>query len=155
MAPRDPLEWDVRDPDDHAVYIMGHLDPTGWVTRPTKVGVSKNPTYRLKQVQAAEPGHIVLVAQFNFWKRDHAFRVEQAFHKACKRCRVRGEWFDMEPFHAVGVMTENLRSFVEDFLGTNETYDEYHAYDHLNLPGFDYLAEIETFGHRQVRRKCQ
>lgn len=148
-APKNMREWNSRDPEDHAVYIMGHLTSGFEITGLTKVGISKHPLERLKQVQSVEPGRIVLVAQFWFWKRDHALRVEKAFHIASDNCRVRGEWFDMEPFHAVGVMNANLRSFADDFLGADEVADTYDAYYHINVPGFGTLNETLSFGHEQ------
>lgn len=148
-APKNLSEWNVRDPQDHAVYIMGHLSADYSIVGLTKVGISKHPRERLRQVQSVEPARIVLVGQFWFWKRDHALRVEKAFHRVCDGWRVRGEWFDMDPFHAVGVMNANLRSFADDFLGADDVSDTYDAYYHLNVPGFDTLNETLTFGHEQ------
>lgn len=147
MREKNISEWNCRDPHDHAVYIMGHLSDDFNVVGLTKVGISKHPKERLKQVQSVEPKRIVLVAQFWFWKRDHALRVEKAFHRACDGWRVRGEWFDMEPFHALGVMNANLRSFADDFLGADEVADTYDAYYHLSVPGFHTLNETLSFGH--------
>lgn len=144
MSGKNLAEWHTRDREDHAVYIMGHLIG-GVVSGLTKVGISKSPESRLKQIQAVEPGVIVLVAQFWCWKRSHALMLERSFHKACVNFRVRGEWFDVEPFHAVGIMSENLKSFVDDFIGHDDTSDFYSAYHHLNVPGFAQLVEMEPF----------
>jgi len=141
-------EWENRDPEDHAVYIIGRVFG-GEVTGPSKIGVSKQPKARLGTLEGEIDAHLVLVAVFWFWKRRHAFAVENAFHRACAGCRIRGEWFDMEPFHAVGVMSANLNEFADKILGADDTHDYYSVRDHLNVPGFMHLAEVETFGHRQ------
>ncbi len=135
MRPLNRAEWEVRDRTDHYVYIMGHLDAQNCVTGPTKVGISVHPQYRLKQVQADEPGKIVLVAMFSFWKRAHAYRVEQTFHRACADYRLRGEWFDIEPFQVVGLMSKNLRQFQEQVLGADGLDDVLASNDYLGIPG--------------------
>jgi len=145
--PKKPAEW-LRDPDDHAVYIMGNLSPDMVLCGPTKVGISKNPRIRLKQIQPDEPGRIVLVGMYWFWRRSHARMVEKGFHDACHTWRERGEWFDMDPHHAVGVMIENLRTFADRFLGADELLDRWSAYDHLGVPGFAYLSERNEFPYQ-------
>jgi len=145
--PKKPDEW-RRDPDDHAVYIMGHIDADFYLSGPSKIGISKNPKVRLKQVQAVEPGRIVLVGVYWFWRRSHARMVEKAFHETFDIWRVRGEWFDMDPQHAVGVMIENLKSFADRFLGADETEDTWSAYDHLGIPGFPYLSQRDEFPYQ-------
>jgi hypothetical protein len=145
--PKKPDEW-MRDPDDHAVYIMGHLDAEYMLCGPTKVGISKNPKLRLKQVQAVEPGRIVLVGFYWFWRRSHACMVEKGFHDAFQLWRERGEWFDMDPQHAVGVMIQNLQAFADRFLGADEMIDRWSAYDHLGVPGFAYLSRQDEFPYQ-------
>lgn len=149
IAPKNIPEWSNRDPDDHAVYIMGHLSHDYELVGLTKVGISKNPRVRLKQVQSVEPGRIVLVGQYWFWKRNHALMVERKFHQICDLWRERGEWFDMDPQHAVALMAENLQSFADKFLGADETSDTWSAYDHLGVPGFAYRSQMNDFEYRQ------
>lgn len=148
--PKNVAAFENRDPDDHYVYIMAHLnDRTGWVEAPTKVGISKNPIKRLKQIQSEEPGRIVLLAQFGFWKRAHAYRVEQTFHKACDDYRIRGEWFGIEPMHAIGLMNINLQSFACEFLGADDTYDDFSNFDYLNVPGALFDIDVNSFEYQR------
>lgn len=147
--PKNREAWLNRDPEDHHVYIMGHLDPSGFIDGPTKVGISKNPLARLKQVQRDEAGHIVLVAQFGFWKRGHARWVEAAFHRVCAVHRLRGEWFDIQPMHVVGLMSHNLQAFAADYLGADETADHFGAYDYLNIPGALFDVDADDFRHHE------
>lgn len=138
-----------HDERDHHVYIMATLGREWEISSPCKIGISHNPSNRLKQVQADCEQRIVLVAKFPFWCRQHALMVEKAFHKACAGYRLHGEWFDMSPADAVGVMTESLRSFIRDVLGATDTAEYYDASQYLSVPGFNYLIEIDTFGYRQ------
>lgn len=131
------------------VYIMGRLGDDWQITGSTKIGISNNPIHRLKQVQREEADRLVLVAKFPFWSRAHARQVEAAFHHACRGHRLRGEWFDMTPSDAVGVMSENLKSFINDTLSPADTLELYSARDYVSLPGWPQLCEIESFGHRQ------
>lgn len=151
--PKNPDHWNIRDPEDHYAYIMAHL-VDGCIVAPVKIGISKHPEKRLKQVQATMPGRIVLLAKFCFWRRDHALMVEQAFHRTCRLYRVGGEWFDIMPSDAVGLMSENLKGFADDFLGADETGDVFSAYSHMSVPGFDYDYTAPDFGHGKGRQ-CQ
>lgn len=145
-SPKNLEEHNIRDPEDHFVYIMAHLDEqSGWVDAPIKVGISKNPTKRRKEVQAVESGTIVLVAQFAFWKRSHAFKVERTFHRVCDVHRVRGEWFDISPADAVALMNINLQAFACEFLGADETADDFTNFSYLNVPGALFDVDTEEF----------
>lgn len=145
--PKKPDEW-RRGPVDHAVYIMGHLDADFLLRGPTKVGISKHPLTRLKQVQAVEAGRVILVGVYWFWRRDHARMVEKGFHDACDTWRERGEWFDMDPHHAVGIMIRNLEAFADRFLGADEIFDRWSAYDYLGIPGFAYRSPRDEFSYQ-------
>lgn len=145
MSSIDKSEWIVRDPEDHAVYIMCHLGADWHLEGPSKIGISKHPDIRLKQVQKDRNSRIVLVEQFWFWRRDHAHMVEQEFHKKCANFRLDGEWFDMPPSHAVAIMDLNLKAFVEQILRPHDVEYLYEAYYHLGLPGFSYLNEMDDF----------
>lgn len=143
--PKNEKEWLNRDDEDHFVYIMAHIDDDGCLSAPTKIGISKHPKKRLKQIRREEEGTIVLVSTYTFWKREHAERVEKAFHKACAVHCERGEWFDINPGDAVGIMSINLQSFADNVIGFDETADWYFAYDHLGVPGFCYDKLPEDF----------
>lgn len=148
--PKNVAAFQNRDNDDHFVYIMAHLnEDTGWIEGPTKVGISKDPTKRLKQVQAVESGRIVLVAQFGFWKREHAYWVEQTFHRVCSHYRARGEWFDIAPVHVVALMNINLQTFASEYLGADDTQDDFTNFDYLNVPGA--LFDIDTHSFEYPR----
>lgn len=137
-VPKNHAEWTSRDPEDHHVYILAHLDPQGWLVGPCKIGISKNVGYRLTQIRGDERNkNIVIVANFAFWKRAHALRVEQAFHRACHSVRVRGEWFDLPVADAVVLMQRCLTAFADRVLGADEVSDIFDAYWMIGIPGED------------------
>lgn len=141
----DKTEWTIRDAEDHAVYIMCHLDDDWSLRGPSKIGISKQPDVRLKQVQKERSGRIVMVEQFWFWRRQHAFLVEQEFHRKCANFRMDGEWFNMPPSHAVAIMDLNLKAFVHQVLRPHDDVYLYEAFYHLGLPGFRYLNQMDEF----------
>lgn len=136
-----------RDGEDHYVYIIGQLDDRSEVRGPCKVGISNNPISRLSSLQTGNAGKLVLVGRYCFWRRSHALAVEQAFHKAMVTYRMQGECFDIEPDHAVGVMIENLKGFVDHFLKPDDTGDYMTAMTHIGVPGFAYAMLPQDFGY--------
>jgi hypothetical protein len=146
----DDSEWTLRDERDHFSYIMAHLE-NGCIVGPIKVGISKNPRHRLKQVQATERGTIVLLSTFGFWKRSHARRVETVFHRVCKAYRIRGEWFEMEPHHAVAIMAKNLEEFTSQFLQPKDVSAEFSAWDYMGIPGKVQDIDQERFSEEHYR----
>jgi T5orf172 domain len=128
--------WENRDTEDHYVYVMAHLSSEGECQSPCKIGISKNPVKRLKQVQRVEAGSLVLMARHCFWKREYAYAVEQEFHKVCGAYRLHGEWFDIEPQNAIGMLGVVLRKFSERELNIDNVSDWLAFADHVNIPDF-------------------
>lgn len=69
------------------VYVVRRPD-----TREYKIGVSKNPLYRLGQLQWAHAVPLELVLTF-----DGSYGGERAMHKQFHRYRMLGEWFRESP----------------------------------------------------------
>lgn len=85
---------DSFDPLSHDgwVYVMG---PSEWVRggdgppdEPHKIGYSKNPDSRLKQVQTGHPKPLSIA-----WKARATVGVERAIHDSLAPSRMAGEWF--------------------------------------------------------------
>lgn len=55
-----------------------------------KVGISRNPETRLKQLQTGNSQHLELVA---YRKAENRYQDEAATHQLLGDCHVRGEWF--------------------------------------------------------------
>ena len=56
-----------------------------------KIGISKNPTERLKQLQIGNSSKLELAA---YMKADNRYKDETAAHKALCDINIRSEWFD-------------------------------------------------------------
>ena len=57
-----------------------------------KIGVSKNPNTRLKQLQTGNGDKLKLLEKF---QTDHAFKVESAMKNTYSYLRKNGEWFEL------------------------------------------------------------
>ena len=95
------------------------------------------------------PDPIILVAKYSFWKRDYAVRVERAFHRALQPHRLFGEWFDISPSDAIGLMRSNLIGFVDDVIQPDLTGDWYTAMSMIGVPGHNCDIDVQDFEHRQ------
>ena len=144
-------EWSFDEGGEHYVYIMAHLVDAE-IVAPVKIGISKHPAKRRKEVQADIHRPIVLVAKFRFWDRSHAFLVERAFHRTFDEYRVFGEWFDISPADAVGLMRENLIGFVDDVLQPDLVGDWYTARVIIGVPGHEFDCSSKDFGYQESRR---
>lgn len=85
-APESKGDPKMETRDEKLVYVIAH--PNGYY----KIGVSKNPANRLKQLQTATPYQLTLHGLF----QSNAPQIaEQAIHHVHDDYRVRGEWFDL------------------------------------------------------------
>ena len=63
-----------------------------------KIGISKNPEKRLKQLQTAYPTKLTIIFTEEFYcKRNHLLKIESVIHKKVKAIatKVNGEWFEI------------------------------------------------------------
>lgn len=67
-----------------------------------KIGFSKNPATRLKELQTANPNKLVLVATM-----PGNLQTELSLHEIYKNKRVRGEWFKYEGMLKRSIMAIN------------------------------------------------
>ena len=131
---------------DHYIYVMG-TRREGALVAPVKVGITKNPASRVRQVSTGSPYGIGVVFLFCAPDRLVAREIEQAFHSVYKRYRLSGEWFDMPPSEAVARMcicmkaafsvnlpglSDDERNAVTDLSGVAE------AWSLVGLPGSPY-----------------
>jgi hypothetical protein len=58
-----------------------------------KIGKSRNPEERLKQMQTGCPGEMKMMAKIRCRSEMHALYVERLIHRNLKRYHIRGEWF--------------------------------------------------------------
>lgn len=83
-----------------ALYII-QSDNTGMI----KIGRSKDPLKRLKQLQTGNPNKLKLIAYF-----DNMGWREKELHEQLSRYRLEGEWFSYE---CIGDMPINLYELIE------------------------------------------
>jgi len=76
------------------VYVMG------WMGK-VKIGISRDPEKRLRQLQLANPGEVRILHLRAFSTRPSAAFVERALHKKFAAHRLLGEWFDIPADRAV------------------------------------------------------
>tara|TARA_B100000212_G_scaffold112375_1_gene83699 strand:+ start:551 stop:871 length:321 start_codon:yes stop_codon:yes gene_type:complete len=84
---------------DHLYFIQS--DVTGMI----KIGRSKDPKRRLKQLQTGNPNVLKLIAQFD----NYGWR-EKIIHESLNKWSEEGEWFNID---CVGSIPEDLYEKIE------------------------------------------
>jgi hypothetical protein len=89
------------------VYAICYLED-GEFTGPVKIGISAAPTARLRELQIGSPRKLAIVFCANVSSRESARRIEVMAHEDAAPWAMSGEWFDLEPGHAVGLLAAGL-----------------------------------------------
>ena len=95
---RDVTENSAQTSDLCHVYLM--YDTTN---NYHKIGISNNPKYREKTLQAEKPT-IVLICAKKFPSRKMAESFEKSLHMTFAKKRIRGEWFELNDLEANEIM---------------------------------------------------
>lgn len=74
-----------------------------------KIGVSKNPNKRIKQLQTGNSDKIYLVDKY---KSEIYKKIENVFHTTYSHLKVNGEWFDLTLEQELNFINE--AKFIED-----------------------------------------
>lgn len=85
-------QYKEKYPEYAYVYIIS--DNNGYI----KIGISKDPEKRLKQLQTGYPTKLKILFTEEFYcKRNHLLKIESLIHKKVKdiATRVNGEWFEI------------------------------------------------------------
>lgn len=82
--------WNLLDRYDEPEYLYVIGD---FYSMNVKIGKSVNPGYRLKTLQTAYPGKLILQA-FCLHKSPH---TEKEIHRRLKKSKVSGEWYSLTP----------------------------------------------------------
>lgn len=77
-----------------SVYVMQ------WQNK-VKIGISRDPSARLRQLQLANPGEVRLIHTRVFSTRPGAIKVERSLHKRFADHRLLGEWFSIPAERAI------------------------------------------------------
>lgn len=70
------------------IYIIGSNNP------PYKIGISKNPKKRLRNIQTGHP-HKLEILELRETDSKRTKLLESVIHKHLDRYRMKGEWFDI------------------------------------------------------------
>jgi len=70
------------------VYIIGNKDHNIY-----KIGISKDPTKRLKGIQTGNPFKLSIIDTF---KTNYAKQVESDYHELFEEYKLEGEWFSLD-----------------------------------------------------------
>lgn len=89
------------------VYAICYL-ADGEFVGPVKIGISATPAARLRELQVGSPHKLAIVFCANVSSRERARRVEVMAHEDAAPWAMSGEWFDIEPGHAVGLLAGGL-----------------------------------------------
>jgi hypothetical protein len=83
------LKRQITDEKDQTEKVYFILNP---ITNHVKIGTSRKPLQRLRDLQTSSPGRLVLLATIPGDRR-----MESLFHRHYESCRVSGEWFQLTP----------------------------------------------------------
>lgn len=98
------------------VYVIAPVQD-GWPISPVKVGITSALSGRLSSLQTGSSLPLICVQAFPVPDREIALALEKAFHTVMDRFRMAGEWFDIDPLHAVRAMTDNIEQMLVRQLG--------------------------------------
>jgi hypothetical protein len=77
---------------------------------PTKVGISKNPWARQRELQSGNSSRLKLMDYWQVPDRDTALDVERQILSFYSRRRLVGEWIDIDVFNAAISVTNCLEN---------------------------------------------
>lgn len=83
------------------IYLIQSLEDSRY-----KIGVSKHPNKRLKQLQTGNSSELKLVESF---QTDYAYKIERTLQRKYSYLKKEGEWFDMSIEHEVSFLSECKR----------------------------------------------
>jgi hypothetical protein len=102
------------------VYIISTVSAAG-PCGPVKIGIANDPAARIATLRTASPNRIQVSIVFGPMDRAEAARAESLSHKELRRVHRHGEWFDIDPIHAIRLVADAV-SLVCIGRVDNETY---------------------------------
>lgn len=97
---------------DMYIYVIARKDGDD-VSGPVKVGITKSLGGRLSALQTGSPHELVVVHALRVPTRDIATEMEECFHGTQRAHRMKGEWFDLDPYDAVVKLCLHFRFLVQ------------------------------------------
>lgn len=74
-----------------------------------KVGIAGDPKTRMVALSTGHPFALAVAESFEVGDGARARRVEAKAHDTLASCRLKGEWFSVEPFEAVAAVKQAIR----------------------------------------------
>jgi len=102
-----------------SIYVMAVRNGQE-ISGPVKVGITSNPGLRLAQFQTACPYEMLIVRTFQAPDREIAREIEKCFHATQREHLLRGEWFNLQPNIACGILAFQIRMAISAFSGLEE-----------------------------------
>lgn len=87
-----------------------------------KIGISKNPKRRIKELQTGNDSNLFIVNQYKSEK--YYKKIEKALHNTYKHCNVLNEWFELTNNQASMFISECIK--IEEnliFMDNNKIID--------------------------------
>ncbi len=81
---------------------------------PVKIGSSKNPNRRLKQLQTANCSSLILYYQTEITYDLNIKKLEKLIHKDINYLRTKGEWFNINVNKAISVIEHAMIRYYEE-----------------------------------------
>lgn len=88
---------------EYFVYVIA-TKRGGRFSSPVKVGITKNLRSRLATIQTSCPNDIDIVHALTVPNKAIAEEMERCFHETQRDTRMRGEWFMLTPYEALGIL---------------------------------------------------
>ena len=89
------------------IYLMQSLE-NGYY----KIGISKNPNTRLRQLQTGNSSEMKLIETY---ESDFASKIERTLHNQYSHIKKKGEWFDLTLENEVDFI-RNCKNIEENFI---------------------------------------
>lgn len=105
------------------MYMIG--DNNGHI----KVGISKDPNKRIKELQTGHPNDLVLLFTEEFeCERNHLLKIERLIHRELRRknYKMRGEWFTVPDSDIEDV--KNIIRYNRIRYEADTTYFKFHSF---------------------------
>lgn len=82
-----------------------------------KIGISKNPKRRIKELQTGNDSNLFIVNQY--MSKKYYKQIEKALHNTYKHCNILNEWFELtnnqaSMFISECIKIENILIFMND-----------------------------------------
>jgi hypothetical protein len=119
----------------HHVYIMGRAEGE-MLIGPVKIGFTRSLASRLKTVQTGMPYKLELIAAVMMPTRDLARGLERGLHELLRAHAMHGEWFDIDPVEAVGVLAQATKL----------------AFEHCGIAGAELYDALDKVGATDCQR---